>query len=114
MGGEQVMKPIYNHDTGLKDPEEAVDPNHLIILEGLHPMVDDRVKEKLDFKIYIDISNEIKYAWKLQRDMAERGWTADEVKASIEQRKPDFDAYVDPQKKDADFILQVLPTQLSD
>jgi phosphoribulokinase len=49
----------------------------------------------------------------MQRDMLERGWTEEEIKASIEQRKPDFSAYIDPQKKNADVILQVLPTKLT-
>ena len=44
--------------------------------------------------------------------MAERGHSLDSIKKSIEARKPDFNAYVDPQKKDADVIIQVLPTQL--
>jgi len=65
-----------------------------------------------DFKIYLDISDEVKFAWKIQRDMAERGHSLESIKASIEARKPDFDAYVDPQKAHADVIIQVLPTQL--
>jgi len=77
---------------------------------GLHPFFDKRVQDLLDFKIYLDISDEVKYAWKIQRDMKERGWTLDEVKASIEGRKADFSAYVDPQKKDADVVIEVLPT----
>ena len=44
--------------------------------------------------------------------MAERGHSLESIKASIEARKPDFDAYVDPQKKLADVVIQVLPTQL--
>ena len=59
-----------------------------------------------------DISDEIKFAWKIQRDMAERGHSLESIKASIEARKPDFDAYIDPQKKKADVIIEVLPTQL--
>jgi uridine kinase len=39
--------------------------------------------------------------------MAERGHSLDSIKKSIESRKPDFDAYIDPQKKDADVIIQV-------
>lgn len=31
---------------------------------------------------------------KLQRDMAERGHSLESIKASIEARKPDFDAYI--------------------
>jgi len=59
-----------------------------------------------------DISDEIKFAWKIQRDMAERGHSLASIQASIEARKPDFDAYIDPQKKKADVIIEVLPTQL--
>jgi hypothetical protein len=58
-------------------------------------------------KVYLDISDEIKFAWKIQRDMAERGHSLDSIKKSIESRKPDFDAYIDPQKKHADMIIQV-------
>jgi phosphoribulokinase len=39
--------------------------------------------------------------------MAERGHSLDSIKKSIEARKPDFDAYIDPQKKHADMIIQV-------
>ena len=55
---------------------------------------DERVRELLDFSIYLDISNEVKFAWKIQRDMAERGHSLESIKASIEARKPDFDAFI--------------------
>ncbi len=77
------------------------------MIEGLHPFFDKRVAELVDFKIYLDISDDIKFAWKIQRDMAERGHSLESIKSSIEARKPDFDAYIDPQKKDADMIIQV-------
>jgi phosphoribulokinase len=60
-------------------------------------LADDRVRSLLDFTIYLDISDEIKFAWKIQRDMAERGWTLAQVQESIEARKPDFAAFVAPQ-----------------
>lgn len=78
-----------------------------MVLEGLHPFYDKRVADLLDFKIYLDISDEVKFAWKIQRDMKERGHSLESIKASIEARKPDFDAYIDPQKKAADVIIQV-------
>ena len=84
----------------------------MLVIEGLHPFYDQRVRDLVDYKIYLDISDDIKFAWKIQRDMAERGHSLQSIKASIEARKPDFDAYIDPQKKFADVIIQVLPTQL--
>merc|ERR1712241_1239799 len=104
--GKAVHKPIYNHDTGNKDPPELIQPNKVMVFEGLHPIYDEKARSQLDLGIYIDIVNEVKFAWKVQRDVAERGWTEEQVKADIEKRLPDFAAYVDPQKKDAAVILQ--------
>ncbi|XP_077236223.1 phosphoribulokinase, chloroplastic-like [Tasmannia lanceolata] len=110
--GIAVEKPIYNHVTGLLDSPELIQPPKILVIEGLHPMYDPRVRELLDFSIYLDISNDVKYAWKIQRDMAERGHSLESIQASIAARKPDFDAYVDPQKQFADAVIEVLPTQL--
>ena len=110
--GKAVDKPIYNHVSGLLDPAERIEPPKILVIEGLHPFYDPRVRDLLDLKIYLDISDEIKFAWKVQRDMAERGHSLESIKASIESRKPDFDKFIDPQKKLADIIIQVLPTQL--
>ncbi|MEB3160957.1 MAG: phosphoribulokinase [Synechocystis sp.] len=112
--GQSIMKPIYNHETGLIDPPEKVEPNKVVVIEGLHPLYDARVRELVDFGVYLDISEEVKINWKIQRDMAERGHTYEDVLASINARKPDFTAYIEPQKQYADVVIQVLPTQLID
>ncbi len=110
--GKSIMKPIYNHETGMIDPPELVEPNHIIVVEGLHPLYDERVRGLIDFSIYFDISDEVKIAWKVQRDMAERGHTYDDVLQAINSRKPDFQKYIELQREFADVVLQVLPTNL--
>ena len=44
------------------------------------------------------VGDEVKFAWKIQRDMAERAarHSLESIQASLEARKPDFDAYTDP------------------
>ena len=111
--GKSISKPIYNHVNGTLDTPETVVPTPIVIIEGLHPLVDSRVRSLLDFTIYLDISDDIKFAWKIQRDMAERGWTLEQVKESIEQRKPDFSAYVAPQMEFSDVTISVLPSSIS-
>jgi phosphoribulokinase len=110
--GKTVMKPIYNHVNGTLDAPEEIVPTPVIIIEGLHPFVDDRVRELIDFSLYLDISPDVKLNWKIQRDMEERGHSLESIMASIEARKPDFDAYIEPQKKYADYVIEVLPTDL--
>ena len=112
--GKTVSKPIYNHITGELDPYEEVPPTPIVIFEGLHPMVDDRVTAALDLTVYLDITDDVKFAWKAQRDIAERGATMEDVQAAIDARKPDFAAYVEPQKKKADIVVQVLLSDLID
>lgn len=108
--GKAINKPIYNHDTGAKDPPELIEPNKVVVIEGLHPIYDEGVRKTLDLGIYIDIVDDVKFAWKVQRDVAERGWTEEQVRADIQKRLPDFSAYVDPQKADADVILRYEPS----
>mmetsp|Transcript_38983 Transcript_38983/g.93524 ORF Transcript_38983/g.93524 Transcript_38983/m.93524 type:complete len:413 (+) Transcript_38983:46-1284(+) len=108
--GKAVYKPIYNHDTGNKDPPELIEPNKVMVFEGLHPIYDEKARSQLDLGIYIDIVNDVKFAWKVQRDVAERGWTEEQVREDIQKRLPDFSKYVDPQKADADVVLRYEPS----
>ena len=110
--GQAIDKPIYNHETGEIDPPERIEPNKVVVIEGLHPLYDERVRSLVDFGVYLDISDEVKIQWKIQRDMAERGHTYEDVLASINARKPDFTAYIEPQREFADVVIQILPTQL--
>jgi len=110
--GQAIDKPIYNHETGEIDPPERIEPNKVIVIEGLHPLYDERVRELVDFGVYLDISDPVKIQWKIQRDMAERGHTYEDILASIEARKPDFTSYVEVQREFADVVIQILPTNL--
>jgi phosphoribulokinase len=110
--GNAIDKPIYNHETGELDPPERIEPNKVVVIEGLHPLYDKRVRDLVDFSVYLDISDEVKIQWKIQRDMAERGHTYEDILASIKAREPDFKAYIEVQREFADVVIQVLPTQL--
>jgi len=112
--GKKISKPIYNHVNGTLDTPEEIEPTPIIIFEGLHPMHDERVRDLLDFTLYLDISDDVKLNWKIQRDMEERGHSLESILASIEARKPDFDAYIAPQKQFADMVVDVLPTALDE
>ena len=111
--GNAIDKPIYNHETGELDPPEKILPNKVVVIEGLHPLYDERVRELVDFGVYLDISDEVKIQWKIQRDMAERGHTYEDILASIKAREPDFKAYIEVQREFADVVIQVLPTELT-
>ena len=80
--GKTVQKRIYNHVTGVMDPDEEIKAPKILVIEGLHPFVDERVRELLDFTIYLDISDDVKLGWKIQRDMKERGHSLESITLS--------------------------------
>ena len=59
----------------------------ILVAEGLHPFHDERVRKLMDFHVYLDISDEVKEAWKIQRDMKERGHSEESIRASIAARQ---------------------------
>merc|ERR1719258_173432 len=85
--GNAIKKPIYNHVNGTLDTPEEITPTQIVIVEGLHPMADPRVRELLDFSLYLDITDDVKFAWKIQRDMVERGHSLESIQQSIEAKK---------------------------
>nr|AHK23661.1 chloroplast phosphoribulokinase [Chromera velia] len=105
-------KVIYNHVTGEIDAAEPVELTDLMIFEGLHPMFAEGVRQTLDYAIYLDVVDDVKFAWKIQRDHEERGHSIESIKKSIEGRKPDFSAYIEPQKSKADVVCQILPSDV--
>lgn len=110
--GKSINKPIYNHVNGTIDSPEVINPTPIVIIEGLHPFYDKRIRSLLDFTIFLDISDSLKRSWKIHRDTTERGWTVDQTLIDMQKRLPDFESYVAPQKNHADLVLHVAESEL--
>ncbi|MDM7940480.1 MAG: hypothetical protein QUS07_09075 [Methanothrix sp.] len=82
-------------------------PAPVIIVEGLHPLYTERLRSLIDFKIFVDPSRSVKRLWKVRRDVGERGYNPEQVKAEILQREPDYKLYIDVQKIYAEIVVKV-------
>ena len=54
---------------------------------------------------------ELKYHWKVQRDVAKRGYTDGEVAAELARREPESAAYIRPQRAYADIVVRFAPIE---
>ncbi len=104
--GKPIIKPVYNHKTGKFDPPEVFEPKKIVIVEGLHTLYDE-LRRYLDLKIYVDPSREVKWAWKIKRDVEERGYRKEDVIAEIRRREPFYKRYIDFQKIYADIVIKI-------
>jgi phosphoribulokinase len=107
--GEPVLKPVYDHGTGLLARPRLVEPREFVIVEGLLPLRTALARACFDVAVYLNPPEEIRRAWKIGRDTADRGYTADEVLAELDRREPDSAAFIRPQRPHADLVVRFGP-----
>lgn len=103
--GQSVSRKDYDHGTGKFTTAAQISPRPYIVLCGLHSLYLPQVRNILDLKIYMDIDETLRRYWKIQRDTAKRGYSQTEILEQIEERIPDAEHYIYPQKKYADLLV---------
>lgn len=104
--GQTIRKPVYDHSNGTFGPKEVLRARDVVIVQGLHPFLVSGIRGLFDLKVWLDPEQDLKHRWKLQRDVAKRGYTEDAVRKEIEVRRPDVEKYIAPQVREADLVVR--------
>ncbi|WML47435.1 uridine kinase [Neobacillus sp. PS3-34] len=104
---EAIDKPVYDYSVHTRSDEIIpVDPKDVIILEGILILEDERLRDLMDIKLYVDTDGDLRIIRRLMRDIKERGRTMDSV---IEQYvnvvRPMHNQFIEPTKRYADIII---------
>lgn len=107
MNGEVVKVPIYDFNTHTRTNETVTIGNHhIIVLEGILALFDEKIRTMMDIKLYVDTPDDIRIIRRIKRDIDKRGRTFESV---IEQYyktvRPMHQQFVEPSKKFADIII---------
>lgn len=105
--GEAIDMPMYDFGTHTRKQEtRRVEPQPVIIIEGILILTDPRVRDLLDLTIFIDVEPDIRLARRLERDVGTRDKTFQEsLNQYLTSAQPMHDKYVEPGKDDADLII---------
>jgi phosphoribulokinase len=109
--GEPILKPVYNHHAGTLERPLLVEPAENIIVEGLLPLHSRLSRACFDVSVYLDPPEPIRRAWKVKRDTRDRGYTKEQVLADLSRREPDSAAFIRPQRRWADIVVQFAPIE---
>ena len=105
--GRNINIPIYdfsNH-VRLKNTKMIV-PLPVIIVEGILVLYFQELRQLMVIKIYIDTPEDIRFKRRFDRDIKERGRTAESIrKQYISTVRPMHEEFVEPSKNSADIIL---------
>jgi phosphoribulokinase len=110
--GQPVLKPVYDHHTGLLARPELVEPTEFVIVEGLLPLYTPLARACFDVTVYLDPPEAIRRDWKVKRDTTKRGYTAEQVLAELDKREPESAEFIRPQRAYADIVVRFGPIEV--
>ena len=105
--GQAIEKPLYDYSIHNRKKETLfVEPKEIIIIEGLLVFYDERIRDLLDIKIFVDTDADIRLIRRIIRDVNERARTVDSVITQyINTVRPAHEQFIEPTKKYADIIV---------
>ena len=105
--GEAIEKPRYDFTVHNRAKDTTtVEPREIIIVEGILILEDERIRNLLDIKVYVDTDADIRILRRLVRDIDERGRTVESViDQYLKMVRPMHMEFTEPTKRYADIII---------
>ena len=105
--GRAVEQPTYSYIICNRLPETIhVEPKKVIIIEGIMTLINKKLRDMMDLKIFVDADPDERLIRVIQRDVVERGRTAEAVMERYTRiLKPMHQQFIEPCKRYADLIV---------
>lgn len=105
--GNAVEQPTYSYIESNRQKETVhVEPKPVIIIEGIMTLLNKKLREMMDLKIFVDTDSDERLIRNIQRDVVERGRTVEMViDRYLKVLKPMHEQFIEPTKKYADLII---------
>ena len=102
-----VPQPMYSFITHSRLPDVlTVEPRVCVIVEGIMILEDERLRNLLDIKVFVDTDPDVRFIRRMRRDIVERGRSVDSV---IEQYmttvRPMHLQFIEPTRRYADLVV---------
>ena len=105
--GRAIDCPVYdftNHNRS--DETVRIEPNPVIIVEGILIFENQPLRELMDIRIFVDTDADIRLCRRIKRDVNKRGRTLESVLMQYQQTvKPMHEKYVEPSKRFAHIVV---------
>lgn len=105
--GKSIEQPTYSYLTSSRLPETVhIEPRKVVIIEGILALCDKDLRDKMDLKVFVDADPDERLIRVIQRDVLERGRTAEAVmERYVRVLKPMHQQFIEPCKRYADLIV---------
>lgn len=105
--GQSIEQPIYDYITCTRQKETIpITPRDIIVVEGIMALRDQKLREQMDLKIFVDADADDRLIRVISRDVVERDRTAQAVIERYQRvLKPMHMQFIEPCKRYADVII---------
>ncbi len=105
--GREVDIPIYDFKEHARSKEaRRLEPRRIIIVEGILVFVEERVRQQLDVKVFVDTDADIRVFRRIRRDIEQRGRSFQSIREQYYKTvRPMHLQFVEPSKRWADVII---------
>lgn len=105
--GIAIEQPTYSYLLCNRLKETIhIEPHPVIIIEGIMTLLNKKLRDMMDLKIYVDTDSDERLIRNIQRDVIERGRTVEMViERYLKVLKPMHEQFIEPTKKYADLII---------
>jgi len=105
--GRPAELPTYDFSTHTRRTEtRRLKPRQVIVLDGILVLSEARLRDLMDFKVFVETDEKARLRRRVRRDMRSRGRTRASVLAQFEESvRPMHDAFVEPSKDHADLVI---------
>jgi uridine kinase len=105
--GQAIERPVYDFTTNARTAQTVhVDPHPIVMVEGILIFADPQLRALFDVKIFVDTDPDLRFIRRLERDIRERGRTAESViQQYLHTVRPMHLEFVEPSKRYADVII---------
>ncbi|MBQ3761350.1 MAG: uridine kinase [Clostridia bacterium] len=106
--GKSITRKAYDyaHHCRADLPDEMIAPPDTVIIEGIHAFHDPRLRELMDFKLYMSVDPDICLLRRIKRDIVERGRDILGIETQyLATVKPMYEKYIRAYVNYADIIV---------
>ncbi len=105
--GNAVEQPTYSYIISNRLHETIhVDPKPVIIIEGIMTLLNKKLRDMMDLKVFVDCDSDERLIRNIQRDTIDRGRTVTMVMERYQKvLKPMHEQFIEPTKRYADIII---------
>ncbi len=105
--GKSISVPIYDYKTHTRTNRvNFIKPDKIVIIEGLFALINNKVRNFMDIKVFVETDKDSRLKRRIKRDMRDRARTYESIISQYNKSvEPMYLKHIEPTKKFSDLII---------